>query len=60
MTPELSARIAFALHMLPVGRLPLAKRERLGNEADGCDTFEELPGWIQALVIEGEEQPTEE
>lgn len=52
--PELSTRCAKALHALPTGRLTLTERIDLADTVDDVATFDELPAWAQAIVVEGE------
>ncbi len=54
MTPELSRRIAHALHRLG-SDVPLRRRLRVGPAAEPADTFGELPKWIQDLVVKAEQ-----
>jgi hypothetical protein len=55
MTPELSRRIAYALHHLPAGAISRHDRARLVSLSQRCDRFEQLPDWIQSLVLQGEQ-----
>jgi hypothetical protein len=56
MTPELSHRIAAALHALPPDDLSLDDRFRLAEEAQPHDTYAALPKWIRDVVKKGESQ----
>lgn len=54
MTPDLSRRIAAAVHALPAGEKRLLDRARLERESHECDEFEQLPVWIREIVERGE------
>lgn len=54
MTPELSRRIARALHHLPPGVLAPVFWPRVAREAQPANDVAELPDWIQQVVERGE------
>lgn len=53
MTPELSRRIARAIHHVP-GGLSDDELVQLPGAVAGVDRFEDLPEWVRVLVERGE------
>ena len=56
MNPQLSRRVGRLMSMDPIRALDLEQHLAFVDEVSKADSFDDLPVWVQDIVVESEKQ----
>ena len=56
MNPQLSRRVGRLMSMDPIRALDLEQHLAVVDEVSRADSFDDLPVWVQDIIVESEKQ----